>query len=180
VPPGWNLLGNSLNQGISVASVFGDPNVVTTVWKWDSAKTGWQFYAPSMDATALQTYASGKGYGVLSVINPGEGYWVNARVQPTLGAQSGNAFNLTAANLAAGWNLVATGNDVAPSAFNQTLGATPLTTLWAWDNPSSQWYFYAPSLESNGTLSNYIAGKGYLDFGSKTLGNGNGFWVNKP
>ena len=84
-------------------------------------------------------------------------------------------------NLPAGWNLAATGNDVTPTAFNQSLGATPLTTLWAWDNPSSKWYFYAPSLETQGgtALSGYIAGKGYLDFGSKTLGNGTGFWVNR-
>jgi alpha-tubulin suppressor-like RCC1 family protein len=184
VPPGWNLLGNSLNQALSVASLFGDPTTVTSVWKWDTGTLGWQFYTPLMDAATLQTYATGKGYGVLSVINPGEGYWVNAKAQPSLAAQSGASFNLTAANLVAGWNLVATGNDVTPSAFNTSLNATApaagVTTLWAWNNPLSQWYFYAPSLEANGTLSGYIASKGYLDFGTKTLGNGNGFWVNKP
>ena len=184
VPPGWNLLGNSLNQTLSVASMFSDPSTVTTVWKWDAVNAGWQFYAPSMDTPTLQTYATSKGYGVLSVINPGEGYWVNAKAQPTLGTQSGNAFNLTAANLVAGWNLVATGNDVMPSAFNASLNAIPpavgVSTLWAWNNPSSQWHFYAPSLDANGTLSAYVAGKGYLDFDAKTLGNGTGFWVNKP
>ena len=177
---GWNLLGNSLNQGLSVAALFGDPNKVTTVWKWDTTVTGWQFYAPSMDAAALQAYTAGKGYGLLSVINPGEGYWVNAKAEQSFGSQSGMAFNLTTTNLVQGWNLAATGNEVTPPAFNQSLGATPLTTLWAWDNFSSHWYFYAPSLEANGTLSSYIAGKGYLDFGSKTLGSGTGFWVNRP
>ncbi len=180
VPPGWNLLGNSLNQSLSVASLFGDPSVVTTVWKWDAATPGWQFYTPLMDATALQTYAMTKGYGVLSEINPGEGYWVNATAQPTLATQSGLSFMLTPAYPVKGWNLVATGSDVTPSAFNQTLGTTPLTTLWAWSNPLSQWYFYAPSLEASGTLSAYIAGKAYLDFGTRTLGNGTGFWVNMP
>jgi alpha-tubulin suppressor-like RCC1 family protein len=180
VPPGWNLFGNSLNQTLSVASVFGDPNVVTTVWTWDAAKAGWKFYTPLMDTASLQAYAAGKGYGVLSLINPGEGYWVNAKQPVSLPTQSGVPLSLTAANLVAGWNLVATGNDVTPSGFNLSLGATSLTTLWAWNNPLSQWYFYAPSLETNGTLSSYSASKGYLDFGSKTLGNGNGFWVNKP
>ena len=155
--PGWNLLGNSLNQTISVASLFSDPDVVTTVWKWDAVKAGWQFYAPSMDAVMLQTYATGKGYDVLSEIKPGEGYWVNAKTQPALGTQSGNAFNLTAANLVAGWNLVATGNNVAPSVFNASLNAIApavgVGTLWAWDTPLSQWYFYAPSLEANGTAT---------------------------
>ena len=190
---GWNLLGNSLmGQPTSVASVFSDPTQVTTVWKWDVATSGWQFYAPSMDAASLQTYVATKGYGVLSMINPGEGYWVNAKAASSHGTQTGLAFNLTAEKLVKGWNLVATGNDVTPAAFNLSLSATPpsaagtiplnLTTLWAWDNPASQWYFYAPLLDSNGGLVSYITSKNYLDFTqrSKTLGKGQGFWVNKP
>ncbi|MDD5029945.1 MAG: hypothetical protein PHH58_10665 [Rhodoferax sp.] len=109
----------------------------------------------------------------------------------TLGSQSGAAFALTAGNLQTGWNLVATGNDVSPSAFNASLSVTPpatgsiplnLTSLWAWDNPLSQWYFFSPTMEANGTLGAYAVGKGYLDFGTsgKTLGNGVGFWVNRP
>jgi len=178
--PGWNLLGNSLNQTLSVPALYGDPNTVTTVWKWDTGTSGWQFYTPQMDAAALQTYAFGKGYGVLAEIKPGEGYWVNAIAQPALATQSGASFNLTAANLVPGWNLVATGNAVTPAAFNQSLGATPLTTLWTWNNASSQWYFYAPSLQALGMLASYISGKGYLDFGGKTLDQGTGIWVNRP
>ena len=164
-------------------SLYGDANTVTSVWKWDPSVQGWQFYTPLMDATALQAYANSKGYGVLSTIGPGEGYWLNAIVPPTLGAQSGALFDLTAASLVNGWNLAATGNDVTPWAFNQTLGATPLSTLWAWDNSSSKWFFYAPSLETQGgtALSGYIANKGYLDFATtnKKLGNGTGFWVSR-
>ena len=188
---GWNLLGNSLSQPILVGMELSNPALVTTVWKWDAVTPGWQFYAPSMDAATLQTYATGKGYGVLSVINPGEGYWVNAKSAASLGTQFGSAFSLTTGNLVKGWNLVATGNDVLPAVFNLSLsdmppalGTVPLnvTTLWAWDNPLSQWYFYAPSLDASGGLAAYIAGKSYLDFTqhNKTLGNGAGFWVNKP
>jgi alpha-tubulin suppressor-like RCC1 family protein len=187
VPAGWNLLGNSLNQTFSVASLFGDPNVVTTVWKWDAVNAAWQFYAPSMDAATLQTYVAGKGYGVLSTINPGEGYWVNAKAQPAIAPQSGDSFIVTSVNLAKGWNLVATGNDISPSAFNtnlkSSLPGTGVTTLWAWDSPSAKWYFYAPSLEAQGgtALIDYINSKSYLDFTqrNKTLGNGTGFWVNR-
>jgi len=189
--PGWNLLGNSWGQTFSVVPMFSDTATVTTVWKWDAANSGWQFYAPSMDANTLQTYAAGKGYGVLNEINPGEGYWINAKAPVTLSVQPSASFNLTASHLTAGWNLVATGNNVTPSAFNSSLSETPpsqgiipinLITLWAWDATMSQWYFYAPSLEANGGLGDYTAGKGYLDFGAtgKTLGNGVGFWVNKP
>ena len=186
LPQGWNLLGNSLNQTLSVASLYGDPNTVISVWKWDASTMNWQFYTPLMDATALQTYANSKGYAVLSTINPGDGYWVNAKAQPTLAAQSGEPFIVTSTNLTKGWNLVATGKDITPTQFNANLKAsllgTGVTTLWAWDTPSTQWYFYAPALEAQGAtaLSSYIASKGYLDFGAKTLGNGTGFWVNRP
>ena len=76
---------------------------------------------------------------------------------------------------------------LSPSVFNANLKAslpgTGVTTLWAWDNPSSRWYFYAPSLDAQGgsALTDYITSKGYLDFtqGNKTLGKGTGFWVNR-
>jgi hypothetical protein len=196
---GWNLLGNGQDQTLPIATLFGDPLNVTTVWKWDVTKPGWQFYAPSMDTAALQTYTASKGYGVLTAINPGEGFWVNA-VQPLTVAQpSGTAIagsDFSAGKpyaLKLGWNLVSTGDSITPSAFNIGLSATPpspgtvplnLTTLWAWDNPQSKWYFYAPNLEGQGgtALIDYITGKGYLDFtaSSKILGSGVGFWVNKP
>jgi hypothetical protein len=78
---------------------------------------------------------------------------------------------------------------VSPSAFNRSLSTPPsaagtiplnLISLWAWDNALSKWYFYAPALEASGTLSAYTASKGYLDFAAtgKTLGDGQGFWVN--
>lgn len=79
----------------------------------------------------------------------------------------------------------ATGNDVTPAVFDANLKAslpgTGVTSLWSWDNPAAKWYFFAPSLAAQGAsaLSNYNAGKGYLDFGGKTLRNGTGFWVNR-
>ena len=183
---GWNLLGNSLNQTLSVASLFGDAGVVNTVWKWDASGAAWQIYAPSLDATALQNYAATNKFRVLSVIKPGEGYWVNAKVPPSLPTQSGSAFGLAAGNLAQGWNLVATGNDITPNAFEMSLKAASrpgVITLWAWESSSSKWYFYAPSLETQGSnvLRDYITSRSYLDFvqSGKTLGKGTGFWVNR-
>ena len=58
--------------------------------------------------------------------------------------------------------------------------ATSLTKLWAWDATLSGWYFFAPSMVDAGTQANYIASKGYLDFGAKTLAPTTGFWVNHP
>ncbi|MCF8212243.1 MAG: DUF1566 domain-containing protein [Rhodoferax sp.] len=197
--PGWNLIGNGQDKPFDVVTLLGDPANVTSVWKWDALATGWQFYTPLMDANALQTFTASKGYAVLSAINPGEGFWVNAvqALSPVL--PSGTPIRVTAFQpgqtyaLKTAWNLVSVGNTLTPSAFNAGLSATPpavgvvapnITSLWAWDNPQAKWYFYAPSLEGQGgtALFDYTASKGYLDFTTtgKTLGNSTGFWVNKP
>ncbi|OIQ71040.1 hypothetical protein GALL_473470 [mine drainage metagenome] len=196
--PGWNLLGNASDQSVPVDVMFSDKSLVTTVWKWDAGASGWQFYTPTLLASELQTYASSKGYGVLTTINPGEGFWVNAstKVKTSLPAFAGAPFYLRAKQLVQGWNLVATADNVTPAAFNLTLtdplapppatGSVPinLTTLWAWDNPQSKWYFYSPSLEGQGgtALFGYTDSKGYLDFTAtgKLLDSSMGFWVNKP
>ncbi|MBI2319446.1 MAG: hypothetical protein HYU75_21220, partial [Betaproteobacteria bacterium] len=91
--------------------------------------------------------------------------------------------------IASGWSLIAIGDNKTPSAFNIALNLSPpaageiplnVTTLWAWDSSLGTWYFYAPSLEKNGTLSSYLQSKNYLDFGAKTLDPAMGFWVNRP
>ena len=199
VAPGWNLLVNGLDQSLDVASLFGNPALVATVWKWDTSTARWQFYAPSMDAPSLLSYATGKGYVVLSAIHAGEGFWVNAnqgftKVLSSAVPLNGNEFqDGKPAALKPGWNLISVGNPLTPRAFNAGLSIVPpsagvvalnLTSLWAWDNPQLKWYFYAPSLEAQGgtALTDYITSKGYLDFTatSKTLTPGVGFWVNKP
>jgi len=193
VLPGWNLLGNPVNQRMAVADTFGDPAKVTSVWKWDSTAANWQFYSPALNAAELQSYATSQGYGVLTEINAGDGFWVHAKVPADLGSLSGAAINLRQSSLASGWNLVATASPISVRGFNTSLSTTPptagqvpinMTSIWAWDNTQSRWYFYAPSLDAAGTgqLTDYINSNGYKDFvtDGKTLGNGTGFWVNKP
>ena len=193
VTPGWNLLGNPINQTILVSEKFGDATKISSVWKWDAVKGNWQFYAPAMSAADLSTYATSQNYALLSEISPGDGYWVNAKVQADLGTVSGSAVYLRQSSLASGWNLVSTASPISAKDFNLTLSTTPptsgqvpinMTSLWAWDSARSNWYFYAPSLEAQGgtALVDYISSKGYEDFttSGKTLGNGAGIWVNRP
>ena len=193
VTPGWNLLGNPINQSIAVASKFGDANKVSSVWKWDTVKANWQFYTPGLDATSLQSYVTSQGYGVLVEISPGDGYWVQAKVQADLGSMCGSSINLRQSSLSSGWNLVSTASPISAREFNLTLSTTPptagqvpinMTSLWAWDANQANWYFYAPSLDAQGgsVLSEYISSKTYKDFNNngKTVGNGIGIWVNRP
>jgi alpha-tubulin suppressor-like RCC1 family protein len=189
---GWNLLGNPVNQSLGVAQKFGDASKVNTVWKWDAIKANWQFYTPSLNATDLLAYATAQGYGVLSEIQAGDGYWVHAKTQADLGSLCGQAVNLRQSSLSSGWNLVSTASPISAKEFNLALSDTPpttgqvpinMTSLWAWDTAASQWFFYAPVLDAQGasTLLDYIGAKSYKDFtgSGKTLGNGVGIWVNR-
>jgi hypothetical protein len=194
---GWNLVGNGYATTVDVTQAFGDKSLVTTVWKWLADKSAWAFYAPSLSSDALNTYATSKGYQVLSTINAGEGFWVNAATAWTLSPNVANVGTVSSTDFTAtgskalhqGWSLIATGDNPTPAAFNLSLSLTPPTagtvptnviSLWAWDATLTSWQFYAPSLQANNTLDAYIQSKGYQPFGSKTLGSTTGFWVNRP
>jgi len=182
---GWNLSGNGSDTPIDVTTTFANATQVTSVWKWlPSPLSKWGFYSPNLTGQALTDYQASKGYAALTSIGAGEGFWVNAKQPFTATVTGGYAVTAAqfGAKLVSGWSLVSLGEEPqSPSLFNSTLGYD-LTSLWAWDNPLSQWYFYAPTLANSGALANYITGKGYLDFTQqgKALGWGTGFWVNKP
>ena len=192
---GWNLLGNGMSNAIVASNMFGNSSIVSTVWKWIASSSAWAFYTPTLtDGGAA--YAASKGYTFLTTINAGEGFWVNAKnpfsVQLSGSATptSGFADAVTGNALPSGWSLIAIGDNKTPSGFANLIAlippaagtsvATSLTTLWAWDAELTGWYFFAPSLVNAGTQASYIASKGYLDFGAKTLTPTTGFWVNHP
>lgn len=194
---GWNLVGNGQAQTLDVAASLGNPGLVTSVWSWIASQGAWAFYAPSLTPAQLEAYAASKGYTVLSQVQAGEGFWVNAKAAfsfPLPGGMKTASSRFAASGthpLPAGWSLVATGDHPTPPVFNAALsGASPttspaplnLTTLWAWDTPQSGWYFWAPSLYNAGTLHGYLQSKEYLDFTTtgKMLSPTTGFWVNKP
>ena len=91
--PGWNLIatGQTLtprqfNDSLSItppAQGSLASNIIT-LWTWDSARSGWYFYAPSLEAqggTALTDYINSKGYLDFTsnnkTLGPGAGFWVN-------------------------------------------------------------------------------------------------------
>ena len=194
IAPGWNLLGNGTNQTLSVQSLFGNPEKVTSVWKWDATAQNWQFYAPSLDLSALKSYVATNGYTVLGEIKPGDGYWINAKTAVSLPIPDAPLFSIKAAQLKIGWNLVANGPQLAAKAFTlsmadqmasssgTTSGVASLNSLWAWHAQAANWYFYSPLLDDAGgsKLSDFIASRAYRDFAleGKTVSNGTGIWVN--
>jgi len=201
IQKGWNLIGNSTTQPITVASTSLNQSQVTSVWKWDSTKSVWSFYSPKyLTATDLSNFATAQGYQVLTTVNPGDGFWVNSTQSFTLslGNDSASSSGFASSNFAFaganalnfGWNLISTADNVTPSAFNKALGTNTnssgfplnLNTLWAWDNATAKWIFYSSSLQAQGdaALSSYISSAGYEDFTATntTLKSGVGFWVN--
>jgi uncharacterized delta-60 repeat protein len=190
---GWNLLGNSADQAINSVTLFGDKNTptalsaeVVTAWTWDAGTKQWAFFTPAMTSAELATYTASKGYLVLQSIAPRQGFWLNGKNTSSLPALSGNAVNVTAADLVSGWNLMSDARSMTPSAFHVSLGtaAANYITLWAWDPAKTAWLFHSPALEAQGgtKLVEYINSKSYLDFTTvgRTLAPGTGFWVNRP
>ena len=209
---GWNLVGNSVAAQLSVATAFGDPTNVSTVWKWETTSgnstsityPAWAFYTPSRQYNdGGAAYAASKKYDALTTINGGEGFWVYAFKPFTVLLPSGPPISSTAFHdgsgptggnpLPHGWSLIATGDNLSPKGFVNTVSATTpspgtaalsLISIWAW-NPSNggNWYFYAPDMDNLTTLGNYISSKNYLNFSTpqvKTLDPNTGFWVNHP
>jgi hypothetical protein len=197
---GWNLVGNGVAAPISVNDVFGNAvlpvtdvsSAITSVWKWDGVNRRWAFFTPSMTPANLVTYATSKGYNVLNVIHPGEGFWVNASKSIALPPTTAGPITYNSSGLINGWNLVSMGQTMSPSDFSAQVVDLPPDTnevpqgfisLWAWDVDSRSWYFHSPALEAKGGLAavkTYADSKNYLDFTTKgkSLSLGTGFWVN--
>lgn len=185
---GWNLGGNGSGAALDVAAEFGDANTVNTVWKWIPSRNNWAFYTPTLSDGGA-AFAAANGYELLASIDAGEGFWLNAKSGFSVWLAAGAVPSASFQTLGSGWNLIAVGDRPTPNGFNAALSVVPpasgeiplnLTTLWTWDNSSNNWYFYAPGLDKNGTLSSYIQSKGYLEFGSLALEPTTGFWVNRP
>ena len=179
---GWNLVGNNSTSAINVATTFADTSKITTVWKWNKTTGKWAFYAPTMDNTALATYAASRGYEILSTISPKEGYWINGSSGTVVTPEGTNV--PTGNELSSGWNLVVgtAGNTPGQLASTLNIGLNSagqqVSTIWAWDTASSKWKFFSPTLAAQGgtALADYISSKGYKAF--DFISASDGVWVN--
>ena len=182
---GWNLLGNSSASPINVATAFDDFSKITSVWAWNKTAGRWAFYAPSMGSSELTSYAQGRGYDVLTSIASKQGFWVNASAATPGRVQTANTVTLIDSDLAVGWNLVGSTDNMTPAELNSGLNSylnavgKTVQSIWAWDANTGNWRFYAPSLDTQGgsVLTDFISSKGYLRFDGP-LAKSDGFWVN--
>lgn len=83
---GWNLVGLKNGEDVSVTEfVSAHLGDIESVWTWTNANgaSGWSVYLPN-SPDGGESYASDKGFGSLSVVHFGEGFWVNANTNVTL------------------------------------------------------------------------------------------------
>ncbi len=102
---------------------------------------------------------------------------MRALVPLLLMASQASAANLSyPLSLSTGWNLIGNSLNTSLDVPTTYRTQTNVVTVWKWNAANSTWAFYAPSLETNGTLAVYAASKGYAVLA--TINPGEGYWVN--
>ena len=100
LPHGWSLIATgdaptpsqfdaAIATAVSTPPAAGSGGAyanLTTLWAWDSTRTGWYFWAPSLvNSSGLASYLVGKGYFDFATmpstptgtLSPATGFWVN-------------------------------------------------------------------------------------------------------
>lgn len=176
VSNGWSLLSSTIS--FEVATVFGDSSKFTSIWKWASGSQGpktWAVYLPGEQPKA-GAYAESKGFVLLSKLEAGEGFWVNAKVPNSVEIKGTPTLN-SALTFTSGWNLVGLHSDQASGPADLVAAEPAIVSIWKWDTSAGQgqWAVY---LTSEGqTPGSYAASKGFMKL--ETIKPGEGFWVNK-
>jgi len=204
---GWTLAGNPTAYIVAVKDMFGTltspavdsngnsiPKAFVSIWKWVNG-SGWEFYSPLLSDEGNASYAKGMGMSVLSIINPGDGFWVNAigsHMLPERIVEENANFSSNFFSRASGWNLVAPPRNVTGRELNQQMSLLPatsssipttdITSIWTWEPWGKKWVFYAPvidAVEDAAVTSDFVTSRNYYDMTWWNLRPGDGVWVNK-
>jgi hypothetical protein len=165
---GWNLVASRI--AITASESFGDPEKFTSIWKWQGEGGKWAVHLPGESEAGA--YAAGKGFAVLTAIEPGEGFWINAK-SPAGITLTGEEASASTLSLIAGWNLkgLLTPDPITVATiFDQS---TPVTSVWKWQGEGGKWAVHLPGESEAGA---YAAGKGFAVL--TVIEPGEGFWVN--
>lgn len=159
---GWNLVSSRIE--ITVSDTFSDSSKFTSIWIWQN--NNWAVYLPGENT---QTYAESKGFAVLSIIIPGEGFWVNS-----LGNQNifitGTESSDDTISLLSGWNLKGLVTDYSISVAYIFSDSSKFKSIWKWAD--NNWAVFLPGQDT----STYATSKGFSEL--STINPGDGFWVN--
>ena len=172
ISTGWNLLSFYLKPiDSSVDTMFeGVSAEILSLWKWQKDK--WSVYLPSLEDGG-SSYAQSKGFNLLTQIDVGEGFWINAKQAFSVDI-SGIPASDTTLNLYSGWNLVGLKTD-KKKAISEFISANKDKILSIWKWLGNTWAVYLPSLGEEAT-QNYADSKGFSVL--TEINPAEGFWVN--
>lgn len=163
---GWNLVALPYNHSLSASDILEKSAYITAVWVMRNG----QWHALAGDST-LQAVLNGMGTPQITAIEPGEGFWVQAKTAFSVSYSPAETYSLLAQNrltaAGTGWHLLGTGQAVTPA---QIVSAQPAAQI-IWGFKSGQWRVYSPN---SATQSHYT------DRGVSVLTNiaqGDGLWV---
>ncbi len=160
VNKGWNLKGSRLN-GVEAEKAFNDGNV-NTVWKWTGK--GWAVWSPN---PKIMKIINDYGLPVISQLNAGEGFWINAKAVTNL-KLSGEKPSTTTLSIKKGWQLVALKSNSPVSV--EKFSNPNITTIWKWTGKG--WAVWSPNPKIMKIINDY--GLPVIE----QIEPGEGFWIN--
>lgn len=163
---GWNLI--SSPEVVNAAALAAAQPDLVSLWTWENGT--WVVYFS--DGTTMD-YAASKGFGAMTTIYPGEGFWLNTNAPITL------TYHTTAIIedlfLVDGWNLDGLEgsqpvlvSDIVSLAQQQLFS---VVSLWKWTN--NTWSVSMPGEGDMGAA--YANSKGFTLLTDVTPGEG--FWI---
>ncbi|MDP2104768.1 MAG: DUF1566 domain-containing protein, partial [Desulfobulbaceae bacterium] len=162
VKKGWNLLSSTIPLPIST---FAEPGKFSSIWKWEG--TTWVVSLPGESSPGA--YATSKGFGQLTTINPGEGFWVNSTGDALVGVTGTQIIG--SLSFVKGWNLVGLKGNSSVSAAEISAGQSGIVSIWKWENDS-----WSVNLPDEVIPETYALSKGFGVLA--IIKPSEGFWVN--
>ncbi len=160
---GWNLVGTKIE--ITAGEKFSESSAFSSVWKWENSN--WAVYLPGEASPG--EYAAAKGFGNLSTISPGEGFWVNSKGSQEVTIE-GTETSSDSITVVSGWNLKALTSSTSINVNSLFSDSNKFASIWKWTG--SNWSVYLPGQNTQ----TYATAKGFSVL--STISPGEGFWVN--
>ncbi|MDP2106186.1 MAG: hypothetical protein Q8J76_09355, partial [Desulfobulbaceae bacterium] len=168
---GWNLKSSRIPITDMVTTFF-DNQMLASIWAWDASTNDgsgkWKVFLPG--EAVVDSYANSKGFGNLTGIQPGEGFWINSKADQSLtifgDETTGNSIALNG-----GWNLKGLTSAAPVNVADVFNDISKFTSVWKWTG--STWSVFIPEETLSGS---YAASKNFQHL--TTLSSGEGFWVN--
>ena len=163
---GWNLSALPFNRSLSAADMAEKAAFIHTVWVMRNG--AWHAWAGD---SALQAVLDGMGIAKITVIEPGEGFWIRAKSAFSVSYMDTGSYNLLSqtrfSSAGAGWHLLGSGSALTPQ--QMTAARSGIEAVWTFK--AGQWRVYAPDSQ----VQNRFNGNGISTL--ESIAQGDGLWM---